>query len=122
MQVFTLQLSNWRIARDRKIEVIDTTVRSGDRLFSPTWNMVMGSKQGTITPQEYTEQYRQLMLQSWNMERDAWRAFIRREEPLALACYCPAGQFCHRHLLVGILREVCTASKIPFEYYGELTP
>lgn len=122
MQLFSLQLSNWRVARDRKIEVIDTTVRSGDRLFSPSWDIVMGSKNGAISWAEYTAAYRQQMLNSWNVEREAWRAFVRRTEPMAIACYCKPGANCHRHLLIGIFREICQASQLPFEYYGELLP
>lgn len=122
MHLFTIQLANWRVARARNIEIVDTTVKSGGALFSPTWDIVMASKEGRITPQEYTEQYRQLMLSSWNNNRDAWRAFVRREEPLAIACYCPPDQFCHRHLLIGIFCEICQSSKLPFYYYGELLP
>ena len=40
---------------------LDITVKSGDRTFAPTWDMVMDYKSGKITQEEYTEMYYDLM-------------------------------------------------------------
>ena len=36
-------------------------------------------------------------------------------------CYCPAGKFCHRHLLANKLQEVGMMFGIDVELCGELT-
>lgn len=120
MELFTTQLSNWRTAKRLKIELVDTTVKGKAPLFAPTWDMVMGHKNGTITDEEYTRLYREKMIQSWVENREGWERFMQREEPIALACYCAPGKFCHRKLLVKILEKLCARLNIPFKYYGEL--
>jgi len=121
MKLFTIQMSKWREARNREILFIDTTVKSGDALFAPTWDMVMGHKQGTMSDEEYTQRYRQMMIQSWIHNRPRWEQLLRSDEQVAIACYCPPGKFCHRHLLKGIFQELSGQLGVPFEYYGELS-
>lgn len=120
MEIFTIQMSHWREARSRKIELVDTTVKGKSKLFAPTWDMVMGHKNGTLSDEDYTKQYRHRMIQSWLANREEWEAFLRREEPVAIACYCNVGCFCHRLLLKDIFEELCKKLNIPFLYYGEL--
>lgn len=120
MIVYTVQMAKWRECKDRGIELIDTTVKSGDPHFSPTWDMVMGIKQGVISEQDYVEQYRLLMQNSYNNHRPHWEALCLREDPVAIACYCRAGKFCHRHLLLGFLKTICEHHSIPFNYRGEV--
>lgn len=120
MELFTIAISRWRVARQYKIEMVDTTVKGKNPLFAPTWDLVMGSKQGEITPEEYRIQYRRLMIDSWKRYRPQWEEFLRREDPVAIACYCPAGAFCHRLVLKDIFEELCGLLNIEFRYYGEL--
>ena len=35
---------------------LDITVKTGIKAFAPTWEMVMKSKQGKLSEEEYTEQ------------------------------------------------------------------
>ncbi len=121
MRVFTIQVGKWRLAKDRDIKVMDTTVKSGYSIFAPTWDMVLGHKAGTLSDEEYTAQYRNMLLASWKKDRQKWMDFLNDDDTYALACYCPAGNFCHRHLLIKFLQQLCKQLNIPFEYYGELT-
>lgn len=121
MRIFTIQVGKWRLAKDRDIKVMDTTVKSGYSLFAPTWDMVLGHKAGTLSDEEYSALYRNLLLGSWKKDRQKWLDFLNDDDQYALACYCPAGKFCHRHLLVKFLQQLCKQLDIPFEYYGELT-
>lgn len=122
MELFTVQMGKWRLARDRGIVFLDTTVKSGDALFAPTWDMVMGHKNGTVSDEEYTKLYRQMMIRSWTHNREKWELLLRSNEQVAIACYCPAGVFCHRLLLKDILQELSGKLNVPFHYYGELQP
>lgn len=120
MELFTVQVGKWRQARNRGIALVDTTVKSGNSIFSPTWDMVLGHKSGSVSDEEYTRLYRERMSTSWKAHKPEWQAFLRMTEPVAIACYCKAGHFCHRYLLRDLLKELCERQNIPFLYYGEL--
>lgn len=122
MELFTIQMGRWRLARDHKVEFIDTTVKSGNSVFSPTWDMVLGHKDGSVSDEEYTKRYRERMIESWKNNRAEWESYLRREHPIAIACYCKPGVFCHRLLLKDIFEELCKKLKIEYRYYGELEP
>ncbi|WJJ55186.1 hypothetical protein [Xanthomonas phage RTH11] len=120
-KVFTIQVGKWRLAKDRDIKVMDTTVKSGYSIFAPTWDMVLGIKNGSMDEDTYSQLYRDMLVQSWKGNRQKWMDFLNDDDQYALACYCKAGVFCHRHLLVKFLQQLCKQLNIPFEYYGELT-
>ena len=82
----------------------DITIKSGWKTFAPTWDMVMGLKNGTLTEQEYTEQYRQLMIKSRTEHYHDWWSLLLRDE-VTLVCFCRKGAFCHRVLLAKLLEE-----------------
>ena len=120
MHVFTIQIGKWRLAQQHNVQMINTTVKDGMRMFAPTWDMVMGHKNGRVSDEEYTADYRKLMIQSMKDHRLKWEDFLKDDTPIALACYCKPGVFCHRHLLLGLFKEICEKRKIEFLYYGEL--
>jgi hypothetical protein len=123
IDLFTIQIAKWRLARNRDIVFMDTTVKSGFSIFAPTWDMVMGHKLGQISDEEYKKLYYAKMNASWKneKERPQWLDVIQSKEPIAIGCYCAPGKFCHRHLLKEIFEKLCAARGIPFFYYGELT-
>ena len=123
MDVYTIQMSNHRIAAAKNIPILDITVKSGIPAFAPTWDMVLGYKSGTLTESEYTLQYyiqmRHSYMSSDTRYRHAWDRML--ELPLfAVACFCPVGAFCHRHLFVDMIDKVCRQKHIPYQYLGEL--
>ena len=120
MDVFTIQMSRHRLARQHQIVLLDTTVKTGSSPFAPTWDMVMQHKADTLSNAEYTAQYRQRMMKSWVERRGEWMEILHSPDRLALACFCRPDAFCHRHLLRGIFKELCPRFNIPFHYYGEL--
>lgn len=120
MELFTIQLAQWRVAKRLAIPLIDTTVKSGESTFSPTWDLVLNIKSGKITESEYTEGYFNLMRQSYTENPTRWLEVLGME-CVAVACYCPVKCFCHRLLLVEIFEKLCLRHKIPFTYSGELS-
>lgn len=119
MKIYTLQLAKWRKSLAQGIPYIDTTVKSGDPVFAPSWEIVMGVKKGDITEDEYTEIYKQLMRDSYQANRSRWDEVANMDQ-VTVCCYCPDGCFCHRYLLVEMFRAHCGAHNLPFEYCGEL--
>jgi hypothetical protein len=59
----------------------------------PSWELIMGSKNGTISEEEYTEKYLNY-LNTLNKEK------IKADlEDKVLLCWCKKGKFCHRHIV-----------------------
>lgn len=83
---------------------IDITVKSGSgigKIFAPTWDMVMGVKNGTLSNEEYTATYYQLLTDRWNTHSKEILEFVEMVKtfPVTIVCYCQKGSFCHRYLL-----------------------
>lgn len=98
---------------------LDVTVKSGNKAFAPTWKIVIDLKNRDITKKEYITKYVQLMRESFKNNREEWYQLISQTE-VVVCCYCKAGEFCHRYILVNILRELCKKKGIKFEYRGEV--
>lgn len=119
MKLFTIQLAQWRKAKKLGIPVLDTTVRTGDKCFAPSWDIVLKVKSGEITESEYTELYKAIMLVSIKLNPSRW-AEVLRMESVAVACYCGNGKFCHRYILAEILQKLCLHNHIPCIMEGEV--
>lgn len=119
MDVNTIQLGSWRKAKELNIQLIDITVKTGIPAFAPSWEIVLGHKSGRVSDDEYTKQYREMMLKSYMLNTIAWKELIKLEH-VAIACYCSPDRFCHRHLFVKYLEGVCKTHNVPFRYLGEL--
>jgi uncharacterized protein YeaO (DUF488 family) len=103
--IYTVQLANARAAHMEDVPVVDITVKSGDLVFAPTWEMVLEYKAGKLSEEEYMDHYRRLMHVSQDLYFPRWKNILSYDN-LALACYCRPGNFCHRHLLKDILMEM----------------
>lgn len=126
MRVFTIQMGSHRLAKEQRIILIDTTVKSGDKAFAPTWDMVNLVKDNTVDGvtsvdalATYECLYRDLMRQSQLDNPKQWFGLFHQGS-IALACYCKAGNFCHRLLLVDILTEYAEAQGLSIEAEGEI--
>lgn len=118
MKVYTCQMSKHRKVKELDIPFKDITVKSGDKLFAPTWDILMEYKNGG-SDETYTSKFIPLMRESFKNNKQAWLSLCNMEE-VCLACYCKAGAFCHRHIIVDMLEKVCEREGIPFERCGEI--
>ena len=99
---------------------LDITVKSGVKSFAPTWDMVMKHKRGEISDTQYTDRYLRMMRTSYLDNKNGdWSAILNRRR-VVLCCYCAPGNFCHRHLLKDILRDLCRVKNIEFVDGGEI--
>jgi uncharacterized protein YeaO (DUF488 family) len=114
LRIYTIQISAAHcLGLTQDPRYLDTTVKSGDKVFAPTWEMVMGVKQGRMSEEDYTRQYYTMMRESYRQSRQRWDEVLDMEEVI-LACYCRPDTFCHRYLLKDMLVK-CGA-----EYAGEV--
>jgi len=89
--------------------------RQGGSIFAPSWKLLKPFVEARKNCRE-TEQMRQqfadayieemrIYAKSGQIAQDEWKHLLAREG-VTLCCYCTAGQFCHRHLLAGILAKL----------------
>jgi hypothetical protein len=115
MIVYTYQLAHWRRLQKTQVPLVDTTVKTGDVRLAPTWDMVLSIKRGALSEDDYSRLYFERLDYWWFHDPMFWDELLTHPV-LAFGCYCRAGQFCHRHLLVDFLRRVTEV-----DYRGELT-
>lgn len=120
MKVYTVQIAQHRLVKEMGLPLFDITLKSGNRAFSPDSSLLHQYKRNHIGPDEYTSRFYGLMRTSYKVQEREWDKLLDHEE-VALACYCRAGCFCHRYLMVDILRKICERAQKPFEYMGEIT-
>ncbi len=96
------------------LDRLDVTVKGQDplgKLFAPTWEMVMGIKNNTMTQEQYTQRYVQMLtLVEW----EELGLFAQQRGSVTLVCFCKPGAFCHRVILARCAATMCWG-----EYKGE---
>ncbi len=92
----------------RGVEGIDVTVKSAKglaRAFAPTWEMVMGHKQGTLTNEAYTAKYLAML----DVVPDhCWEWLANQGNPdneVTILCFCRDEWFCHTHIIIDYATE-----------------
>lgn len=120
LEIYTTQIAKHRTISKMGLYLLDSTVKSGlKHLFAPTWDMVISHKNGTISDSEYTIKYKAMMTASVKANTEEWLTYLRKDN-VVIACYCKAGYFCHRHLLLECFVMVCKHLNIPYELKGEI--
>lgn len=108
MKIWTFQMGQRHGLQREGILWFDTTVKSGPCIqVKPTWAMVLGHKNGSISNEEYTQRYNEILEASFLADPGFWQELMS-QDVIALGCYCKKGVFCHRHLLVEFLRRHTT--------------
>ena len=83
---------------------LDITVKSGDKVFVPTWDMVKYLKAGRLSWESYEEMYHHRMRNSYRDNRARWNEVLSMGE-VVLVCYCETDEHCHRRLLAEYLAK-----------------
>ena len=117
MELATVQMAKAAKARNNGFYVLDTTIKSGDKRFAPSWAIVMRYKDDGDEA-AYTKVYVEMMRKSYQANTAAWLELLKQPK-LALACYCRAGAFCHRILLADMLVKVGARHGVSVELVGE---
>ena len=84
---------------------LDITVKGNSpagKIYAPTWDMVSWLKKGKISEGQYTESYYKMLLERWEVAGSEMLNLVEmvKDRDLTVVCFCPSGNFCHRHLLV----------------------
>jgi len=102
---------------------LDITVKSGQglgKLLSPTWDMVMGIKRGTLSHADYTDRYIELLRTRYRNDKAGFIQLLTPDsDELLVACFCRPHSFCHRYIAVEVLQKIGYAHGIIVGYGGE---
>jgi hypothetical protein len=111
LQVYTAQIKYTNLYEIKNNpDCLDVTIKSGSKIFAPTWGMVMGHKNLRLTDDQYKDMYYKLMRQSYKINRKEWDELLAKDK-IILMCYCYNGSFCHRYLLRDILVKLGAEDK-----------
>lgn len=97
---------------------IDITAKSASgigRHFKPTWDMVMGYKNGKYSKEEYTRMYMDILEHNYYHIRRLIELMEELPGDIVFICYCRAGDFCHRVLLAKYISGLTN-----IKYNGEI--
>lgn len=120
MKIHTAAISQWRKVKALNIELFDITVKSGFKPFAPEPAVLWAYKRGEVSDDRYTELYRERLREQLRASPEVFEEFLQRVESVAVACYCVAGKFCHRHLFVEFISEVAEDNGYDIDYGGEI--
>lgn len=120
MDLYTIAIPQWRKAKERGIELFDITVKSGYKPFAPYDDVLWAYKRGEVSDEEYTQLYLEKLRKRFIEAPEDFQQFLEKSGPVAVACYCRAGKFCHRHLFVGFIQEVADDNGYTVRYAGEI--
>ncbi|QVW28643.1 hypothetical protein pEaSNUABM8_00146 [Erwinia phage pEa_SNUABM_8] len=105
------------------VRLIDITVKTGNKLLAPTWDFLMEYKNSNKDAEAeavYTRKYRAKIKQLYRTEPDVLLELLYAGR-IALMCFCPAGKFCHRHLLVQTFQALGERYGVEIVLMGEIT-
>lgn len=118
LEVWTGRICDWRYWDNTDVLFVDTSLKSGEKEFAPTPELLWPYKQGIVSKDEYEQVFLNLTRKRFQRNPDPWYWLIHQQK-ICLACYCKEGEFCHRHLLKEMIRKLCKREGIQFIDRGE---
>ena len=107
MSFFTLPIVDQRIGRVYSLALSMPTkvgpVAGTIQCLCPTWEMVKDYKARRISETEYTDQYRELVIERWSAIKQ-WMDSLDPRDEMYLCCWERTG-FCHRYLVAKLIRK-----------------
>jgi hypothetical protein len=119
--VWTTQIGQHRFVKEKGIHLLDVTAKSGLLAFAPAFADVMAYKRGELSQSDYTALYEVKMERSRKVFDYVWKTLLAPPNGrVAIACYCPKGEFCHRHLFLKMMQDYYHQHGRELIYMGEL--
>ncbi len=114
MDIFTAQ---YRYDGPDRLDItVSNKNTTWGRAFAPTWGMVKGVQNGTLSTEDYINEYRTLILNGIAEYSKNEFQHLLKQERIVFVCFCKPGAFCHRVLLAQMLHRIAPH----FTYRGEI--
>ncbi|MNP89187.1 hypothetical protein D3C85_15910 [compost metagenome] len=120
LTLYTIAIPQWRKAKELGIELFDITVKSGFEPFAPYKDVLYAYKRGEVDDDQYTEIYLKKLREHFRASPEDFEDFLKREGKFAVACYCKAGKFCHRHIFITFVLELAEDNGYDVEVVSEI--
>jgi len=102
-----VQLNRAQLSQAKQFPfVLDVTIKNAGptgKPFAPTWDMVLNHKNGTLSDQEYTDQYFEILNKLTDSDiLNLYDLVVEsaKQKSLTFLCFCKDNEFCHTHLLI----------------------
>jgi hypothetical protein len=119
IEICTIQLAKWRLAKREHYHILNITAQSGLACFAPEFGNVRAYKNGELTEEQYVERYMLKMRDSYVRFKDDW-ARLKGHPKIAIACYCPKDAYCHRRTFSELVQKYLAAENESYVFKGEL--
>lgn len=109
------------LASKNVVEGATTLELNMARAFAPSWEMVKTwnkSQKDKAAEKEYLDKYIPMMRKSYSENTGLWDQILGMDK-ICFACFCKTGDFCHRTILVGLLKKVADHRGTPCEIIPE---
>jgi len=90
---------------------LDITIKNAKgHVLAPTWDLVMGLKDGKITWAQYESGYLKLLNERLKTRRSEFVSIVEmaRDKDVYLICFCTDERICHRRLAMEFLLAMST--------------
>lgn len=124
LNLYTIQMGQYRKLNGTDIELIDVTLKTKDplayKLFAPpSWELVQGVKNNTISEEEYTNAYVNKLKATSSLFLNEWFHYFDKGN-IALSCFCGKNSFCHRHILLNFMSQLAHEYNYDVNIMGEV--
>lgn len=125
IRIKTVQIAQWRKVQGPDV-FMDITVKSGFKPFAPTWDMLMAFRADEMSEEHYQVRYVELLIERILNNLPYYRQLLIDAQndggAIVMACYCKAGDFCHRYIFVeDVIPKIARPLNLTFKYLGEVT-
>lgn len=90
-------------------KIVDITVKNNkNHILAPTWDIVMGLKEGRISWKDYEIAYLKLLKDRLETRSREFFEILNmaKTEDIYLVCFCKDERFCHRRLALEFLKRL----------------
>jgi len=116
--VWTAQIAKHRRAKALGVFFLDSTAMSGNKAFAPEMRNVLRYKNNELDEEDYTKLYVAKMRHSVMTKNSEWEKLLGHDK-FIIACYCRAGNFCHRHILLDLFTKYAATQDTEVINMGE---
>lgn len=120
IKLYTIAIPQWRKAKSLDIPLFDITVKTGYEPFAPYKDVLYAYKRGEVTDDQYTTLYLNKLREHFRKVPDDFLKVLEAEGSMAIACYCKAGNFCHRYLFLSYIMELAEDNEFDVISAGEI--
>lgn len=101
----TVYTSNYKYSGEDRVDITAKGDHPVWRYFAPTWAMVNGIHGNTLSWENYTEMYFDILRSA---PGGVWDELLKMQTA-TFVCFCSKNSYCHRNIMVNYMHEIIGA-------------